>query len=340
MAWSLLYCEWMNDQVNDDRIKMKILWSIDVFDDLPEVRAKSIRVLRRLAQGRELSIDPVSVLNPAVLGVDTDFVGPWTETYAPLVKKALTQALKDVDLPGLQEARVLGNPRASLGVSVDLLVKHAVDGEYDLILTGSHGRKGLSRMVLGSFAESLLLRTKTPVLVVGNHADPWGPDQDVNRPLHFLFANDLADPHSGLLDEVFQAAAIYSAKVTILSVIPTPAELAVQSGIYLLSGGWVSAADYVNLDWKRRLEVGNAIALRAKEFYDVVCEVHVDECFPAMSIGDSICAHAKSLGVDFIAMAAEDGPVATALIGAISRKVVRSAPCPVWIFRSKKGKKA
>jgi nucleotide-binding universal stress UspA family protein len=42
----------------------------------------------------------------------------------------------------------------------------AVDGEFDLIVMGSHGRSGIRRLVLGSVTHKLLSATHVPVLVV------------------------------------------------------------------------------------------------------------------------------------------------------------------------------
>ena len=46
------------------------------------------------------------------------------------------------------------------------IIEHGEAGEYDLIVLGSHGREGLSRMMLGSVAEKVVRRSPTPVLVV------------------------------------------------------------------------------------------------------------------------------------------------------------------------------
>ncbi|MXV62624.1 universal stress protein [Natronorubrum sp. JWXQ-INN-674] len=47
-----------------------------------------------------------------------------------------------------------------------LIVKRAEDGEYDMIVIGSHGRDGVARVLLGSVAEKVTRRSSIPVLVV------------------------------------------------------------------------------------------------------------------------------------------------------------------------------
>lgn len=46
------------------------------------------------------------------------------------------------------------------------ILRHARDGRFDLIIMGTHGRKGVSRLVLGSVAESVLRDAPCPVLTV------------------------------------------------------------------------------------------------------------------------------------------------------------------------------
>lgn len=48
------------------------------------------------------------------------------------------------------------------------------DNDIDLVVMGSHGRSGLSRVVLGSVAEKVLRRTRLPVLVVDSRGQDDG----------------------------------------------------------------------------------------------------------------------------------------------------------------------
>ncbi len=53
--------------------------------------------------------------------------------------------------------------------------KFVKDNDVDLVVMGSHGRSGLSRVVLGSVAETVLRRTHVPVLVVDLHGENESP---------------------------------------------------------------------------------------------------------------------------------------------------------------------
>lgn len=47
--------------------------------------------------------------------------------------------------------------------------KFVEENDIDLVVMGSHGRSGLSRVILGSVAEKVLRRTHLPVLIVDSH---------------------------------------------------------------------------------------------------------------------------------------------------------------------------
>ena len=49
------------------------------------------------------------------------------------------------------------------------LLAAAANAHADLIVMGTHGRRGIGRAVLGSVAESLLRATGLPVLLVRGH---------------------------------------------------------------------------------------------------------------------------------------------------------------------------
>jgi nucleotide-binding universal stress UspA family protein len=64
---------------------------------------------------------------------------------------------------------VESGPRANLivrrGVAYDVLLREVERLEPDLVVLGTHGRTGLSKVVLGSVAEALLARLRCDVLV-------------------------------------------------------------------------------------------------------------------------------------------------------------------------------
>lgn len=68
--------------------------------------------------------------------------------------------------------------RIAVGPIVATIVQHAKSAHADLVVTGSHGRTGLRRAVLGSLAEKLVRQSSVPVLVVRREAEDTIPDAD------------------------------------------------------------------------------------------------------------------------------------------------------------------
>jgi len=50
--------------------------------------------------------------------------------------------------------------------TADAIAKYALDINADLVAVGTHGRSGLSRALMGSIAERVVLRSEVPVIVV------------------------------------------------------------------------------------------------------------------------------------------------------------------------------
>lgn len=85
-------------------------------------------------------------------------------------KAVLEAAEKAAESQGIKAESVLlesiGSPAA------DLIVAQAAEWPADLIVMGTHGRRGLLRVALGSDAEQVLRATTVPVLLVRGAAQP------------------------------------------------------------------------------------------------------------------------------------------------------------------------
>ena len=94
-------------------------------------------------------------------------------------QRATEVAVRVVRLAAQEQARQQGVQAETVlvefppGRVADSIVEQAVQHGCDLIVMGSHGRRGLRRMMLGSDAELVLRTSRVPVLVV--HQPPAHP---------------------------------------------------------------------------------------------------------------------------------------------------------------------
>lgn len=79
------------------------------------------------------------------------------------------KALDDLVAPHVQKA-AFGPCRAELGDPRPQIDQHARALRADLIVMGTHGRRGVKRLLLGSVAESVVREAPCPVLLIREEA--------------------------------------------------------------------------------------------------------------------------------------------------------------------------
>ncbi len=306
---------------------MKILWAVDALDPYPENMSKIVRVLDLITKTGGAEIYPVYVLSPEQLGLATDFNPPMLESQIEdRAQKALNQCMQDIRLSGLKKPELVIHHRNSLKGSVGKLVDYAEKNRFDLIIEGTHGRNGVQRAFMGSFAEELLLQSRTPVLVVG-------PSNEISTDTEnrILIPTDLEHPGSAFIKKAFKFSSEIKAKVSLLHAIPRPIETFFQSGVYLLAGSWVPVPMYIKEE-KLKQEPKMALLTAEAKAAGLSCDSLVDhEC---NGIVESILNQVKSKKITFIALEAQSGKISSLLLGSITRKLVRESPVPVWVFRA------
>ena len=89
-----------------------------------------------------------------------DMIGIMRDSGKRIIKDAVAAAQK----AGVEAESALVE---SIGVAAaDKIVKQAAKWRADLIVLGTHGRRGLRRVVLGSDAEQVVRSTTVPVLLI------------------------------------------------------------------------------------------------------------------------------------------------------------------------------
>lgn len=310
--------------MNDLRLKRKAIWAIDPFAELSQESA--IAFLRTLHQKTGVPIKPVYVLSPSQIGLSVEFGGPLVEGYELTAKETLNEVIRrhrTDEMTWLEEADILVENFSSNTQAARVLIDYADKQGADGIVVSSHSRRGMSRLLLGSFAENLLSRSNVPVFVIGQK------DRIPTDIQTILFPTEFGPRAQENFRALVQDAKEWNSKIILAHTIPHPIEPLLQSGAYLLGGSWVPVQAYFAHETDRHLRHAEAWA-RWASHQGVTVEPHVD--INGRSIADTIVELARSRGVDLIAMESQSGPIASVLIGSITRQVVRSADCPVWVI--------
>lgn len=77
-------------------------------------------------------------------------------------------AKKEMDRYGIEELRGFKDVERTLvkGMPYDEIIKFAAENKIDLIVMGTHGRKGIERVIFGSTAERVVRNAPCPVMSV------------------------------------------------------------------------------------------------------------------------------------------------------------------------------
>ena len=105
------------------------------------------------------------------------------------------------------------------GGIADTILQFVEAKNIDLITMGTHGRRGLDRLVLGSVTERILRTARPPVLAV--HSLPQGSGVR-DEPVQFrriLLCTDFSDNSPRALEYAFLLASHYKAEISLLHVI-------------------------------------------------------------------------------------------------------------------------
>jgi nucleotide-binding universal stress UspA family protein len=197
-------------------------------------------------------------------------------------------------------------------------IKNAIEmRQPNLVVMGTHGRRGIERWFIGSTTEKLLRHSPVPLLTI-SASDKKVP---VPRFRRILVTTDFSDGTSDALAYAFSIAQEYDARITLLHVIH---DVAIDSsGTFrdaLLTSVEKALQDLVPpeaADWcdvNTRIETGVP--------YQIILKTLEDERIDLVVMN----IHGKGL-------------LDRALLGSTAERVMRAAPCPVLLIPPMKRRK-
>ncbi|HTW56779.1 MAG TPA: universal stress protein [Terriglobales bacterium] len=196
------------------------------------------------------------------------------------------------------------------GDLADVIPAMIREHDIDLVVLGTHGRRGVSRIVLGSGAEKIYRSAQCPVMTVGPKAQKIGPDW---QPRRILCPVDAARDPEPALHYALSLAEENQAQITVLQAVPMVpwqhrASVERQTRHSLESLMPVQASDWCRPEFRVRWEHPVEAILRA-----------ATECEPDLVV----------MGVRKVRATAWSAH----LPWPIASEVVARAPCPVLTVR-------
>jgi nucleotide-binding universal stress UspA family protein len=196
------------------------------------------------------------------------------------------------------------------------IVTYAEDQDIDLVVMGTHGRRGVDRMLFGSVTEEVVRQGPCPVLTVRTDADVE-PSQAVRRvlvPVDFSEASDAAIQHAK------EIAQTYGAEIDLLHVVEEP--------FYPPAYG-PDVMTFPTQDVVERVE--KQLAEMARE--DIGYE-HVMISATTGSPSNEILNYVDENEVDLVVLATHGRTgLDHILLGSVAERVLRQSPTPVFVVK-------
>jgi nucleotide-binding universal stress UspA family protein len=247
----------------------------------------------------------------------------------PMIPEACLEAVQaDEELAAFEmkriESRIAGAPftgavvhESSVWNAVERIVS---DDHIDLIVTGTHGRTGVPKLLLGSVAEEVFRRSPIPVVTVGPHVHAG--NESTAQDSSVLFATDFSSGSEAAVPYAFSLAGESRARLILLHVMresePShPSEF-----------NQYEKRVAVVIEQLRRLAPGSSGFAAGDP-----AEVRIEHGDPA----DRILAVAKERKASLIVLGVrgvEHVNAITHLELAVAHKVVALAHCPVLTVRA------
>lgn len=298
------------------KLKSVIIWAVDPFDVQHfEAQGNALRTLESMID-EKTEILPVYVWNGRPLGKIDDrkqirhqadlLLGKWPKT-------TLEKQIKGI--------RVLLAPGGN-STRAEALAKFAKKIHSDLIVLSHHNRTVLKRVFMGSFSESLALTAEVPILVAPARGQPLRKHHSV------LFPTDFSAASLAAFEEALKLATEKKLDLTIYYKLEDPLSYATEPAFGYSSR---QLADF-RAEAKVQLDSMKAQAVNAKVKVSTILDDRPGH------IGHSVVNESEK-GYGLIIMAAHKGFWDRALLGSVSRYVLREAKVAVWIVRPKAKKK-
>jgi len=198
-----------------------------------------------------------------------------------------------------------------------------VQKQIDLVVVGTHGRRGLEKLLLGSVAEQVFRDASCPVLTVGPHSYREG---SVDLTGEILFATDFGEASLGALPHAVSLAARAKARLILVHVVPAAPIPQIP--------GWYGASEVILMRENARMACVRRLErlVPRDEQTPIESEFVVQFGIPS----EKILQVALDKGVDLIILGLRRSP----LVGTVSHmpwatayEIVCGAGCPVLTVR-------
>jgi nucleotide-binding universal stress UspA family protein/enoyl-CoA hydratase/carnithine racemase len=215
-------------------------------------------------------------------------------------------------------------PLVTIGSAPDEIARLAHEKGIDLVISGTHGRSGLKRLILGSVTERLMRILPCPLLVV--RSTDQGGFEGRSQPLrlkHILVGCDFSSDSVLAFEHAISLAQEFQAELHLLHVLE-PSQRS--SDFPAMAKGDEHRLEEVREHLESRLAA--MVPAEARHWCAPKTAVQMGKPF------EELIRYAASHEIDMIVLGIRGhGLIETLMVGSTTDRVVRQSPCPVLAVR-------
>lgn len=234
----------------------------------------------------------------------------YSKTYENIAESVLSYAEKEV----LEKNFQIGEKIKSFGSPVEGILEQLEKVDYDLVLMGSHGKKGIQKW-LGSVSRQIISNTKSPIFI----------SKQKNKNKKILLTVDGTEHSDFSVKHALEILDMRDKEIFIISVKENPELLPIEA---TLDKNWLD-----NIDKQQKIHASKAIN-KAKSYFEKAGIIIKNEAILTGSPAQKIIEFAGHEEIDLIIMGARTkANLSTLLLGSVSKRVLENVHASVLIVR-------
>lgn len=292
---------------------MKALWAFEPFHQ-DNSGLKGMHQTLSLLVGSPAKVELGFVATHTESSLNLAFDIPEEERFNIYPRKLIKQELKKARIKiEDKKIHVVDYATMSNTKAVDQLLKLATDQGADLIGLFTHARKGYLRFAIGSFAETIIHRSKLSLLI-------FNPKTKVAPKIkNMLFASDFSPTSIKHLKSVIDYCKKLKSNLTVF-----------HHADVIYKWSLDESNPKIHAYRKKVNQMKSWIEQECRRA-GISAEIIVASDFNATS--DLIFSNMKKKKTDLVVVSAKSGPVAALMGGSITRQVVRGSTVPVLVLK-------
>jgi nucleotide-binding universal stress UspA family protein len=222
-------------------------------------------------------------------------------------------------LKAFADLKVLHLAAAGRKREVEALLAYAKEQNADLIALVSQGKATLEKKLLGSFAETLLLRAEIPILFLEEEVR-------IKHSNKVLFATDFSEASNETFNLFLSHVKLQKPEIILFNAIQLP-QFYAAGPVYshaikvLPQNYWDEQQQWAEKKGRELVSLAEAQGF----------QVRLEICNQVFSIENSIHEIVRREKVKLVAMASVSNPTQRFLLGSVSRSILRTRIKPIWI---------